>query len=175
MSAVGFDLFAAMLNEAIVNEREGKKATDATAIHVLSDIQINVSESALLSDEYVEDVEERVMIYRRVASSFTVSDVMVVFEEVSKKHPDMPDEAINYFSRATLRVFCHEKGINSVSIASGYLVVDPIILDFDTVTNLRGISALYSKKQKRLKVPFHNIDNGEGKCSSVLDFLSGLL
>ena len=175
MSAVGFDLFAAMLNEAIVNEREGKKATDATAIHVLSDIQINVSESALLSDEYVEDVEERVMIYRRVASSFTVSDVMVVFEEVSKKHPDMPDEAINYFSRATLRAFCHEKGINSVSIASGYVVVDPVILDFDTTTNLRDISVLYSKKQKRLKVPFHNIDNGEGKCSSVLDFLSGLL
>ena len=175
MSAVGFDLFAAMLNEAIVNEREGKTASDDAPIHVLSDIQININESALLSDDYVEDVAERVMIYRRVASSFSVASVMEVFEEVTKKYADAPDEALNYFSRAMLRAFCHEHGIESVSISSGYAVVEPVELDFDTVTNLRSISALYSKKQKRLKVPFHNIDSGEGKCASVLDFLSGLL
>ncbi len=175
MSAVGFDLFAAMLNEAIVNEREGKKVSDTDTIHVLSDIQINISESALLSDEYVEDVEERVMIYRQVASSFSVEEVLQVHGEVAKKHLDMPDEAINYFSRATLRAFCHEKGITSVSLASGYASIEPVTLDFETITNLRDLSALYSKKQKRLKVPFHNIDNGEGKCASVLDFLSGLL
>ena len=175
MSAVGFDLFAAMLNEAIVNEREGKEASDSGTIHVLSDIQINVGESALLSDEYIEDVAERVMIYRRVASSFTTKDVMEVYEEVTSKYADPPDEAINYFSRAMLRAFCHENGISSISVAKGYVIVEPVELDFDTVTNLRSISALYSKKQKRLKVPFHNIDSGEGKCASVLDFLSGLL
>ena len=74
-----------------------------------------------------------------------------------------------------LRAFCHEKGISLISVAKGYVVVEPIELDFEAVTNLRSISALYSKKQKRLKVPFHNIDAGEGKCASVLDFLSGLL
>ena len=175
MSAVGFDLFAAMLNEAIVNEREGKKLKESDAIRVLSDIQLNIAESALLSDEYVEDVADRVMIYRRVASSFTVKDVMEVFDETTKTHSEMPEEAINYFSRAMLRAFCFENGITSVSIASGYVVVEPIALDFDSVTKLRSISALYSKKHKRLKVPFHNIDAGDGKCSSVLDFLSGLL
>ena len=100
---------------------------------------------------------------------------MEVFEEVTKKYADAPDEALNYFSRAMLRAFCHEHGIESVSISSGYAVIEPVELDFDIVTNLRSISALYSKKQKRLKVPFHNIDSGEGKCASVLDFLSGLL
>ena len=175
MSAVGFDLFAAMLNEAIVNEREGKSATDAGTIHVLSDIQINIGESALLSDEYIEDVAERVMIYRRVASAFTVKDVMEIVSEITSKYAEAPDEALNYFSRAMLRAFCHEKGISSISVAKGYVVVEPIELDFETVTNLRSISALYSKKQKRLKVPFHNIDAGEGKCACVLDFLSGLL
>lgn len=175
MSAVGFDLFAAMLNEAIMEEREGKKSDEKQAVHVLSEIQINVNESALLSDDFIEDVEERVLIYRRIANASTCDAVTEIFEDVKKSYSEMPDEALNYFAKAMLRAFCCENAISSVSIAGGYVVVEPIELGSEAVASIRPVSGLYSKKHQRLKVPFHNIDSGAGKCADVLTFLSDLL
>ena len=175
MSAVGFDLFAAMLNEAIMEEREGKKSDEKQAVHVLSEIQINVNESALLSDDFIEDVEERVLIYRRIANASTCDAVTEIFEDVKKSYSEMPDEALNYFAKAMLRAFCCENAISSVSIAGGYVVVEPIELGSEAVASIRPVSGLYSRKHQRLKVPFHNIDSGAGKCADVLTFLSDLL
>lgn len=175
MSAVGFDLFAAMLNEAIINEREGNNEADDRAIHVLSDISVNINESARLSDDFIEDVAERVMLYRRVANAFSSNDVSEIFDEVKLNYGEMPDEALNYFAKAKLRSFCFENNITNISIAGGYLVVEPIDLSSESVASVRHLSALYSKNKKRLKVPFHNIDSGAGKCLDALSFLSDLL
>ena len=55
MSAVGFDLFAQMLNQAVSATREGDlKAMDALP-PALSDITVNVPGHTYLPEEYVPD------------------------------------------------------------------------------------------------------------------------
>ena len=115
------------------------------------------------------------MLYRRVANAFSSNDVSEIFDEVKSKYGEMPDEALNYFAKAKLRSFCFENNITNISIAGGYLVAEPIELNSESVASVRHLSALYSKNKKRLKVPFHNIDSGAGKCLDALSFLSDLL
>lgn len=173
MSAVGFDLFAAMLNEAIMDEREGKSGE--VSLNLLSEIQININESAFISDDYIEDVEERVLIYRKVALARSLEALAEVFDIMRKHHGEPPDEAINFFSKATLRVFASEHGITSISLARGYVVIEPIELSREAVASIRYLNALYSAKDKRLKVPSRNIIKEESASRAIYAFLRDLL
>lgn len=173
MSAVGFDLFAAMLNEAIMDEREGK--SQAESLNFLSDIQININESSFISDDYIEDVEERVLLYRRVAWAKTQGAIDEIFKEMTSAHKEVPDETINFFVKAKLRVLCYENGIKSTSVARGYLVVEPIALDREKVASLRPLNALYSQTQGRLKVPSRNVIRDESPSQAIYSFLCDLL
>ena len=56
MSAVGFDLFAQMLSQAVSDAREGISDKDAKDIEALSDISINIPGHMYLSQDYIVDV-----------------------------------------------------------------------------------------------------------------------
>ncbi|MFR3092883.1 MAG: TRCF domain-containing protein, partial [Eggerthella lenta] len=93
MSAVGFDLFAQMLNQAVSATREGDlKAMDALP-PALSDITVNVPGHTYLPEEYVPDADERVLWYRRIASAATEQAVEDVRADLADKRPDMPQAA----------------------------------------------------------------------------------
>ena len=174
MSQVGFDLFAAMLNEAIVKERTGDTSDDET-ISALSDIAINIAEDAYIPDDYIEDVGERVLFYRKISFATDHELVASAFSEMTEKYPEPPDAAINVFARADLRIFCSEHDISSISIAKGYLSVEPVEVSSEALSDLREFSALYSKTQKRLRVPIRNIRGDDNKFSLIHNFLKDYL
>ncbi len=174
MSQVGFDLFAAMLNEAIVKERTGDTSDDET-ISALSDIAINIAEDAYIPDDYIEDVAERVLFYRKISFATDHELVASAFSEMTEKYPEPPDAAINVFARADLRIFCSEHDISSISIAKGYLSVEPVEVSSEVLSDLREFSALYSKTQKRLRVPIRNIRGDDNKFSLIHNFLKDYL
>ena len=87
MSAVGFDLFAQMLAQAVNATREGDaRAMDALP-PALSDITVNVPGHTYLPEEYVPDADERVLWYRRIASAGTVDDVDALREDWRRSAP----------------------------------------------------------------------------------------
>ena len=174
LSAVGFDLFAAMLNEAIVNERTGEKeASGAPA--ALSDIVLNLSVNAYISDEYIEDVNDRVLIYRRLACATSDELIDDIFAEMINMYPEPPEETLNVFARARLRSFCNDNGINTISVAKGYLEVEPIEIDTKKLEDLRSLAARYSAKQKHLKVPVRNVGIELDVFGGIQNFLTSLL
>ena len=68
MSAVGFDLFAQMLNQAVNETREGVGASGELP-PALSDITVNIPGHAYLPEEYIPDADARVLWYRKLASA----------------------------------------------------------------------------------------------------------
>ena len=62
MSAVGFDLFAQMLNQAVNETREGVGASGELP-PALSDITVNIPGHAYLPEEYIPDADARVLWY----------------------------------------------------------------------------------------------------------------
>lgn len=177
LSEVGFDLFSAMLSSEIIRERSAEDDDNkSNVIQALSDISINISESALLPEDYIEDVKDRVLIYRQVASIKSIDSLNEIINRVQQKFGQMPDVALNFFSKAKLRIFAYSQGINSISMAKGYLVANPIAIDDDKLQTLRLKSALYSKKTSTLKVPIKNISKtDESHISAALEFLESLI
>jgi len=82
MSAVGFDLFAQMLSQAVNDTRERGEASGELP-PALSDITVNIPGHAYLPEEYIPDADERVLWYRRIASAPTVADVRAIGEALA--------------------------------------------------------------------------------------------
>lgn len=125
MSAVGFDLFAQMLNQAVNETREGVGASGELP-PALSDITVNIPGHAYLPEEYIPDADARVLWYRKLASASTVEEVAALREDMLAKAPEMPEAAANLFERAWLKAFANEHGVKLISVAAGKLIVEPI-------------------------------------------------
>ena len=173
MSAVGFDLFASMLAQAVMDEREGKDSSEI-AIHALSDIQINIAEATFISDEYIEDAGERVLFYRKLANALTEADINSIYSEMVEKYPAPPIETQSVFAKTLLRALMYEREITSISVAGGYLLVENIELANDKLIELKKLGAIYFIKKKRLKVPIKNIQTESSILQSVFMFIKNL-
>ncbi len=130
MSAVGFDLFAQMLNQAVNATREGDLGSMDSLPPALSDITVNVPGHTYLPEEYVPDADERVLWYRKIASASTIEAVDALRADMESKRPEMPAAAVNLFERARIKAFANEHRIKSVSVTGGKLVVEPIEVPF---------------------------------------------
>ena len=176
MSAVGFDLFAQMLATAVNATREGNlKAADQLP-PALSDITVNLPGATYLPEEYVPAADERVMWYRRIASASDRQLVEQVFKELLEKRPDMPQEARNLFTKARIKAFAFEHHIDVVSVVAGKLVVDPVDIPRDIMTNLRRSKATWTPDKRKLRLPLKHFaaeDDAE-LMEAILAFLEGL-
>ena len=181
ISAVGFDLFAQMLATAVEAAREGAWAPIDLLPRACSDTTVNVPGSAYLPDAYVPDVDERVLWYRKLASAASQTAVEKIYDDMVEKHPDMPPEAENMFMKSRIKAFCFEHRIDSVSIVSGTLVVEPVDIGREKMAELRRMKARYLTDKKKLRVPMKRLASDTEKRTDsqtlrvVYDFLVGLL
>ena len=176
MSAVGFDLFAQMLASAVAATKEGDlKAVDALP-PALSDITVNIPGATYLPEEYVPAADERVMWYRRIASASTEVLVDRICEELSEKHPDMPQEAKNLLTKAHIKAFAYEHHIDLVSVVAGKLVLDPVDVPAEKMRSLRRSKATWTPERRKLRLPLKHFAAADDAqlLEGILEFMRGL-
>ena len=162
MSAVGFDLFAQMIATAVNDAREGRGAHDAEDAQkgaealpsALSDITVNLPEHAYISQDYIADTDERVMLYRKVSFAGEVAQVDALEAQTLSAHPDMPPEARNYFQKARIKAQANEMGVEAVTLAAGRVQLEPVAKPAGELWNaLRRSRARYVPATGKLQVP----------------------
>jgi transcription-repair coupling factor (superfamily II helicase) len=92
VSAVGFDLFMQMLQEAVADLRGEPLVQDI-------DTELNLDTPLLLPDDYIEDIGIRLSFYKRFASADSEEDVNEIAEEMEDRFGPAP-EAARVFVRA---------------------------------------------------------------------------
>ncbi|OUO90823.1 transcription-repair coupling factor [Gordonibacter sp. An230] len=176
MSAVGFDLFAQMLAQAVSATREGDlKAVDQLP-PALSDITVNVPGHTYLSEDYVPDADERVLWYRKIAGAATEQAVEDVASDLAEKRPDMPQAAKNLIEKARIKAYANEHRIKTVSVTAGKLVVEPIDVPRTLMTGLRRAGGRYLADKRKLSLPlrYFKLDEGDNLLGPVAEFLKEL-
>lgn len=177
MSAVGFDLFAQMLAEAVNATREGRADKSTLIPQALSDITVNVHAHAYLPQEYVTDPEQRVLLYRRLASCGDIDILEQMEKETRLAYGEMPQAAENYFAKARLKAIAAARGIRLVSLAAGMLAIEPVCLSREKLVPFKRKGARYLEKSQRLNVPlryFKLKDAAELSLADIARFLEEL-
>lgn len=149
LSAVGFDLFASMISEAI-SEVRGEEAT------AFPDIRIDLDVAAYLPEEYVPDISQRLLIYRRLAAYTTAEAIAGVRAEVEEAFGALPEPAANLFDLAKIKVLAAEIGAVSVARSGGYVLVKIPQASDDLISEMKLTNALYERRTAlfRWKIPY---------------------
>ncbi len=179
LSAVGFDLFAQMLQEAVAGAR-------GEHVSVYADIKVDLPVQYFLPEEYVEAADERVLYYRRIAGASSLEALDAVAGDLRSRYGELPTPAANLLDRSRVKALANELGITSVSLVGGKLVVQPID-PFGGMASGVGASAgvadqafkgvlrhggSYLPSRRRLQQP---VGHGEPVLAVALDLLGRLV
>ena len=118
LSSVGFDLYTQMLGQAVAQARGEEPAEEAD-----STVTINLPVDYFFSEEYLPDVDRRVLMYRKLAAVADLEAVDALEKECVQAYGELPEPASNLFMRARIRIRADRLGITSVGTAVGKLTL----------------------------------------------------
>jgi len=117
IAAVGYDLYAKLLAEA-VRELKGDAAATAAVDPVIS-----VPVEAYVPEDYVPEVNQRLAFYKRLASARDDAEIADLRAELADRFGPPPPEAERLFDIVRIRVVARALGIEKVEAGKGTALV----------------------------------------------------
>ncbi|MFA5524733.1 MAG: transcription-repair coupling factor [Tissierellales bacterium] len=108
MAAIGYDLYVKFLDETI-RKLKGEQEDEI----VETTIELNVD--GYIPKKYIENQEQKVEIYKRIASIMSKQDYSDVLEEIIDRFGEIPNEVTNLLKISYIKSLCSKSKITTVS------------------------------------------------------------
>lgn len=115
--AVGFDLYCKMLKEA-VDELQGKEKIEPPVCRIETRLP------SLIPQNYVEDQNERMALYKRLARMETPEEVDQIAAELVDRFGRLPRETANLMELTRLKLLAIAVGVRLIQFKTGQIVVE---------------------------------------------------
>ncbi|MFB6349621.1 transcription-repair coupling factor [Moraxella sp. ZJ142] len=135
MQTIGFGLYMDMLERATRAIKQGKTPSLATPLDLVSDIDIHAS--ALIPDDYLSDVHERLIFYKRISSLDDIGELLDVRTEMIDRFGALPIPTQNLFAVHRIRIRAKTLGITKIDAGE-----KTINLDFRPDTPVDGLAII---------------------------------
>jgi transcription-repair coupling factor (superfamily II helicase) len=112
MQQIGFQLYADMLKEAVAALKAGREPDLAQPLGVTT--EINLHTPARLPETYCNDVHERLVLYKRLASCETSADIDALQEELVDRFGPTPEPAQALLACHRLRLAARPLGVTKI-------------------------------------------------------------
>ena len=107
IETVGFEMYMKLL-EQTVRELKGEEIEDDVRATVNLKIDLKIDE------RYVADMNQRLMLYRKVAAARHEDELDRVLEEAADRYGPMPDSVMNLADYGRIRVMADRVGVDSI-------------------------------------------------------------
>ena len=114
IAAVGYDMFLRLM-ESSVAEIKGEPMVETL------EPEINLQISAFLPEQYVEDIDQRLSLYRRLARMEELKEISALKTEMEDRFGKLPDEAANLLLKIMLKVLAVRAGCTRLDLAGNHL------------------------------------------------------
>lgn len=112
MQDVGFTLFVEMLKQAVNALKQGKEPDVNAPLGITT--EINLHSPALLPESYCPDIHERLVLYKRLASCDSESDINSIQEELVDRFGLPPEPVKTLINSHRIRLIARELGVQKV-------------------------------------------------------------
>ncbi len=112
MQQVGFQLYNDMLRAAVSALKSGREPNLAEPLGVATEINLHVP--ALLPEKYCNDVHERLVLYKRLASTETTEELDSIQEELVDRFGPTPEQAQSLLACHRLRLAARPLGVTKI-------------------------------------------------------------
>ena len=121
MTGVGFDLYTQMLDSAVTALKEGREPDLLSPLEATT--EINLHSPALLRSDYVPDVHNRLMFYKRLAQVKTREDLYEIQEEIVDRYGKLTEEAKNLILTHRIRIEAKPLGVKKIDAADEAIIM----------------------------------------------------
>ena len=146
IAAVGYDMFLKLMEESI-SELKGER-------HVPQlEPEINMALSAYVPETYINDIDQRLSVYRRLAKMTDTTELSGFKKELIDRFGTLPDEAGNLLLKIMLKILARKAGVARLDFFESSMS-----LQFSQAhqENSAGIVALISANADRFRLtPAH--------------------
>jgi transcription-repair coupling factor (superfamily II helicase) len=115
IDTVGFEMYMKLLEEA-VHELKGEEIEDDTRATV------NVRVDLAIDEAYVPEMNQRLMVYRKVAEARTERELDASLEGIRDRYGPPPDSVLNLVEYGRIRVLADRLGVETID-REGRLIV----------------------------------------------------
>jgi transcription-repair coupling factor (superfamily II helicase) len=121
MQEVGFDLYTQMLNAAVRALRSGREPDLLAPLAAVTEINLHVP--ALLPPGYVNDVHQRLSMYKKLASCNDEDALASLAEELVDRYGKLPPEAKALIDTHRLRLVAEPLGVRKIDASADAIFV----------------------------------------------------
>ena len=116
IEAVGFEMYMKLLEET-VRELKGEEIEDDVRATV------NLRVDLKLDDRYVPDMNQRLMVYRKVAAARTERELEAVLADVKDRYGAPPPAMLNLGDYGRIRIMADRLGVESIDREGRFVVL----------------------------------------------------
>lgn len=122
MQAIGFSLYMDMLERATKAIKAGKEPDLNTPLSLTSEINLHCS--ALIPEDYVNDVPQRLLFYKRISNAEDKDTLTDIRTEMIDRFGSLPDQTKQLFAVHHLRVQAEPLAIQKIDATANSVVLE---------------------------------------------------
>jgi transcription-repair coupling factor (superfamily II helicase) len=171
INAVGFDMYVRMLEETV---RELKGEESPLEIHSALNLGLDIR----IPSDYIADENQRLRIYKRIASAAEQADRDAIGKELEDRYGPVPDAVRNLLDYSALKTLAEKLGIETVERRQG---IANIKFHKETKVNPDKLMELVSRTSGAqftpagvLRLPLDGMDGAPEILSRLREGLAGL-
>ena len=119
IQSIGFNLYMELLQKTVTALKNGERFDAASMSDLHSGAEIELRIPALFPEHYIFDVHIRLNLYQRISTAETAEKLTEIKSEVIDRFGLMPNEALNLFTVAKIRLQANGLGIEKIETHSG--------------------------------------------------------
>ena len=168
LSSVGFDLFTQMLGEAVAEARGETRDVEPP------EVTINLPADFFLDEEYLPEVDRRVLCYRQIASAVDLAGLDDLQRDIEARYGALPLAGKNLFDRARIRIRAQRLGCSAVTLANGRLVIQGVEVPKHVSYKLKQKGGIVFPKTHKVTYPLRRKqEEALPVALSVLELIGG--
>jgi transcription-repair coupling factor (superfamily II helicase) len=149
MQEVGFELYTRMLNAAVRALRSRKEPDLLAPLAAVTEINLHVP--ALLPPDYVNDVHQRLSLYKKLATCDDEDELIRLQEELVDRYGKLPDAARSLIETHRLRLAAEQIGVKKIDATNETIVIT--FIPNPPLDATRLIQLLQREKNMRMQGP----------------------
>lgn len=173
MHEIGFNLYVDMLNYAVKQLKIGKKLSLDDPLQ--KNTEINLHTPAIITNSYCGDINERLVLYKRLSGLNDQRGLMEMKEELIDRFGVMPEQTQSLISFHDLRIFIQDLDIKKIDASDASIQIS--FASDSRIDPLKLIKLLSEDKRCRMSGPDKikiavTIDDILERVQFIKDFLS---
>jgi transcription-repair coupling factor (superfamily II helicase) len=150
VAAVGFELYVALLDDAV----EAMRAGDGAGRPEEEAVRLDVDVDAHLPAEYIPFEAAKIDVHRRVAGAREPGELRAIRDELRDRFGPLPDAVANLLELARARIELGRAGARVAEFRGGRLSITPLELDSTVVGRIRERipEAMYELRSRTLSL-----------------------